>query len=159
MGISFDSVLGVHEKALHLRAMRSEVLASNIANADTPGYQARDFDFKAALAGAMGESAANANNSRMSVGNVSQNTNNLGLSVSSSGTSINQAGANVSASSSSSAESLKYRIPLQSSIDGNTVEAEREQAAFADNTVRYQATLQFLGGKFSSMKTAITGGR
>ena len=70
-----------------------------------------------------------------------------------------RAGANVSASSSSSAESLKYRIPLQSSIDGNTVEAEREQAAFADNTVRYQATLQFLGGKFSSMKTAITGGR
>lgn len=157
MGISFDSVLGVHEKALHLRAMRSEVLASNIANADTPGYQARDFDFKAALADAMGESAASANSSRMSVGNVSQNTNNLSLSAASSGTSINQAG--VSVGSSSLAESLKYRIPLQSSIDGNTVEAEREQAAFADNTVRYQATLQFLGGKFSSMKTAITGGR
>ncbi|MEO6699293.1 MAG: flagellar basal body rod protein FlgB [Paraperlucidibaca sp.] len=158
MGISFDSVLGVHEKALHLRAMRSEILASNIANADTPGYQARDIDFKSALSEAMGENSS----SRLSLGNNATGAaaSSLGLSLPSSGTSINQAGISVSSNNPSDmAASLKYRIPLQSALDGNTVEADREQAAFADNTVRYQATLQFLGGKFSSMKTAITGGR
>lgn len=151
MGISFDQVLGVHEKALHLRAMRSEILASNIANADTPGYQARDIDFKSALSEAMGGSAQ---------AGAAQVGGSLALSTSSAGTSINQAGMSISGNSASDiAASLKYRIPLQSAQDGNTVETDREQAAFADNTIRYQATLQFLGGKFSSMKNAISGGR
>lgn len=156
MGINFDSVLGVHEKALHLRALRSEILASNIANADTPGYQARDIDFKSALSEAMGENSS----SRLGVGVGNAGVNNLSLSVTSSGTSINQAGVSVSNNNPSDlATGLKYRLPLQSALDGNTVETDREQAAFADNTVRYQATLQFLGGKFSSMRSAITGGR
>lgn len=157
MGMSFDSILGVHEKALHLRAMRSEILASNIANADTPGYQARDIDFTSALSEAMGENSA----SRININaGASGSPNTLGLRVASAGTSINQAGMSISGNSPGDiSASLKYRIPLQSALDGNTVETDREQAAFADNTVRYQATLQFLGGKFSSMKNAITGGR
>ena len=147
MGISFDSVLGVHEKALHLRAQRSEIIASNIANAYTPGYQARDIDFKSALSEAMGEN-------RAAVASGA----NLALRASSHGTSINESGQRIS-STNDVAASIKYRIPMQSALDGNTVETDREQAAFADNTVRYQATLQFLGGKFSSMKNAISGGR
>lgn len=159
--MSFDAILGVHEKALHLRALRSEILASNIANADTPGYQARDIDFKAALSQAMGENPANRMAARMNTSAAEAGASpRLGLSVASAGTSINQDGLSTTRSSPSDvATSLKYRIPLQSALDGNTVETDREQAAFADNTVRYQATLQFLGGKFSSLKNAITGGR
>lgn len=139
MAINFDKALGIHEQALMLRAQRNEVLATNIANADTPNYKARDLDFRAALAASKsGQSGA-------------------GLTLQQ--TSSSHLAADGSSGLSPLAAHLQYRLPHQPTLDGNTVETHVEQAAFAENALRYQASLQFLGGKFASLKSAITGGR
>jgi len=132
MPLNLDTYIGVHSQALKLRSQRTEVLATNLANADTPGYRARDIDFRSALAAAS-----------KTEGSVSLSTTNAG-----------HLGATTA---SGSAAELKYRTPLAPSLDGNTVDAQLEQAAFAENTVRYQATLTFLSSKFRSLMTAITG--
>lgn len=128
--MKFDSVFGIHEQALQLRARRSEVLASNLANADTPGYKARDFDFKAMLRQEMTQPVRLAATHQ---GHI-------------------QADTGVVANS-----HMQYRIPQQPSLDGNTVEAEREQVEYSANAVSYQATLRFLEGKINGLKTAIKG--
>jgi flagellar basal-body rod protein FlgB len=128
-----DSYLGIHASALKLRSQRTELLASNLANADTPGYKARDVDFKQALAQATG-----------AAGGVRMTTTQAGHLPAQN--ELNGIGAE-----------LKYRTPLAPSLDGNTVDTQLEQAAFAENTVRYQATLSFLTSKFRGLLTAITG--
>jgi flagellar basal-body rod protein FlgB len=132
MPLNLDSYLGVHQDALKLQSKRMEVIADNLANSDTPGYKARDVDFRAALASAGGADAP-----------VKLATTNPGHLDSDPATDANA--------------SLKYRVPLAPALDGNTVDAQQEQAAFADNTVRYQATLTFLSSRFKSLMTAITG--
>ncbi len=134
MPIGLDKYLGVHAQALNLRSQRTELLAANMANADTPGYRARDIDFKTALAQAGG-------NATPGVHLQTTNAAHIGPKL------VNGA----------ASPELKYRTPLAPSLDGNTVDAQLEQAAFAENTVRYQATLQFLGSKFRGLMTAITG--
>jgi flagellar basal-body rod protein FlgB len=133
MASNIDSYLGVHAAALTLRSQRTEVLAANLANADTPGFRARDIDFKNALAAAGGAGSG-----------VSLATTRAGH--------IGAAGVNGTPS-----PELKYRVPLAPALDGNTVDAQIEQAAFAENTVRYQATLSFISSKFRALMTAITG--
>jgi flagellar basal-body rod protein FlgB len=133
MPLSLDSYLGVHADALNVQSKRMEVLANNLANVDTPNYKARDIDFRTALAAA-GSSGAN-----------------LALTTTSAG---HLGGASTADDSTAG---LKYRTPLAPSLDGNTVDAQLEQAAFADNTVRYQATLTFLGARLKNLMTAITG--
>ena len=135
MPVGLDKYLGVHAQALNLRSQRTELLAANMANADTPGYKARDIDFKAALAQASGDSKTS--------GVHLQTTNAAHI-----GPKLINGGA---------APELQYRTPLAPSLDGNTVDPQLEQAAFAENTVRYQATLQFLNSKFRGLMTAITG--
>ena len=135
MPTKLDSYLGVHATALKLRSQRTEVLAANLANADTPNYRARDIDFRAALAQADAKSK--------------------GSGVHLSTTKAGHIGAN--GVNGSPASELKYRVPLAPSLDGNTVDTQLEQAAFAENSVRYQATLQFLSSKFRGLMTAITG--
>ncbi len=136
MPLNLDAYLGVDQDALKLYAQRTTVLANNIANADTPNFKAQDIDFRAVLAGTAG---ANASALPLATTN----------------------GAHVSGSSATAttgtAGGLKYRVPLAPSLDGNTVDVQMEQAAFADNTVRYQAALSFLSGKFKDLMTAITG--
>lgn len=134
MPLNLDAYLGVHQDALKLYAQRTSVLANNIANADTPNYKAQDIDFRAVLAGTAG---ANANALPLRTTN----------------------GAHVAgtAAGAGMAAHLKYRVPLAPSLDGNTVDVQMEQAAFADNSVRYQAALSFLSGKFKDLITAITG--
>jgi flagellar basal-body rod protein FlgB len=132
MPVNLDSYLGVHAQALQLRSKRTEVLASNLANVDTPGYRARDIDFKSVLAAAGDSSKVHMTATQ--AGHIGATTAN-----------------------GSGTPELKYRTPLAPSLDGNTVDAQLEQAAFAENTVRYQATLSFLSGKFRSLMTAITG--
>jgi flagellar basal-body rod protein FlgB len=127
----FDRVFGIHERSLLLRGERVGVLASNLANADTPNYKARDMDFAATLAGSAGE---------MSL--PMQRTSELHLDAT-----LSAAGG----------ADLKYRIPYQPSLDGNTVEAPVEQAAFAENAVRYQASLMFINRRISSIESALTG--
>ena len=135
MPLSLDSYLGVHQKALQLYGQRTSVLANNIANADTPNFKAQDVDFRSVL-GATGTA-----------------TTQQALQLN--GT--NSAHLNTPAAASASGAGMKYRVPLAPSLDGNTVDMQQEQAAFADNTVRYQAALTFLSDKFKSLMTAITG--
>lgn len=130
MPISFDSALGIHDQALAIRSRRAELLASNIANVDTPGYKARDIDFKSVLADANTQT---------------QHGNRLN---------VTQAGHIQTASG--NAETL-YRVPNQSSLDGNTVDAQLEKAAFAENALRYQASLNFLDSKFKGLMLALKG--
>ena len=134
MPINFDKALGSHENALLLQSRRTSILASNIANADTPGYKARDMDFSQALKKAK------------------LNTN----SPASLKTTHAAHFPSVSKGVFSEVE-MNYRTPSQSSLDGNTVELQKEQAAFAENAVRYQATLKFLGGKFKGIRAALRG--
>lgn len=125
-----DKALGVHAQALTFRSHRSAVLASNIANSATAGYQARDYDFRAALREA---------------GDSSQ----LRLQVTSAG--------HLGAGRDAEFGGLLYRVPTKASSNNNTVEAEVEQAAFAENALRYQASLQFLSGSISGLRKAIRG--
>ncbi|AOU98490.1 flagellar basal-body rod protein FlgB [Acidihalobacter yilgarnensis] len=131
MPFSIDQALGSFPQALQLEAQRAELLASNIANADTPGYKARDIDFKAALA------------------SVSGHGGNLAL-VRTSPQHMEPASGSVSAP-------VLYQVPLQPSLDGNTVNLQYNQAAFGENALRYQATLAFLTGRITGLKNAIMG--
>jgi flagellar basal-body rod protein FlgB len=138
MSLNLDTYLGVHADALKLQSKRMEVIADNLANSDTPGYKARDIDFRAAMANVGAADGAGGTSAPVKL--ATTNPGHLGTDPT--------AEANVS---------LKYRVPLAPSLDGNTVDAQQEQAAFADNTVRYQATLTFLSSRFKSLMTAITG--
>lgn len=131
MALSLDKAFGIHEAALKLRAERTQVLANNIANADTPGYKARDIDFQAALAGAM-EGAGSATLKTTQPGHIATSM---------------QGGA----------AELKFRQPFQPALDGNTVEMQVEQAEFARNALEYQASLKFLEGKMKGLMQALKG--
>jgi flagellar basal-body rod protein FlgB len=136
MPLNLDQYVSVHATALDVRARRGELIARNLANADTPGYQAQDIDFRQAMARAAGGTPTQG---------VSLSTTNAG-----------HIGANGAADAVANPD-LKYRIPLAPALDGNTVDAQVEQAAFAENAVRYQATLTFLNSKFRGLLTAIMG--
>ena len=141
MPFNIDSLLGIYPQALALRAQRAEILAANMANADTPNYKARDLDFKAALKGAQGAMA-------MAQGGAGglQRTQAAHIKVDSD-----------MAASAFSGGGVMYRVPNQSSLDGNTVNAETEQAEFTRNAIQYQATLTFLNGRIKGLMTAIRG--
>lgn len=126
--------LAFFQTALQLRQQRQEVLASNIANADTPNYKARDFDFRKALDNVMGE--------RMRLAET-----HLTL------TSARHIPA--SAATPGPAE-LMYRQPLQPSLDGNTVDMDVERVQFADNTLHYQAELQIVSQRIKTMMAALS---
>lgn len=132
--IGFDNALGIHEQALSLRSTRTDLLARNIANADTPGYHARDIDFAAELNKAMG-------GSELQTSVAMRVTNNRHQGAAEGTVEINR----------------QYRVPLVPSFDGNTVDAQTEQAAFAENNVQFLASLRFLDGRFRSLLTAIKG--
>ncbi len=119
-----------HGQALKLRALRNEVLSSNIANADTPNYKARDLDFRAALQAAQG-------------GRLPMKTTSPGHTQP---PGVNRLGTEV-----------LYRVPTQPTLDGNTVQTDVEQAAFAENAVQYRASLAFLNGAISTLRFAIKG--
>ena len=131
--------LDFHGKALMLRSQRQQVLASNIANADTPGYVARDFDFAQALQKAAG--ASGASGARAAGGVAMTDARHLGL----------QGGPD------SPKADLAYTVQTQPSQDRNTVDLDRERANFVDNSVRYESTLRFINGHVKTMLSAITG--
>ncbi len=135
MPLNLDQYIGVHATALDVRARRTELIANNLANADTPGYKAQDIDFRQAMARAGGEKTAGVHLSTTQSGHI---------------------GGAASADATANPD-LKYRTPLAPSLDGNTVDAQLEQSAFAENAVRYQATLTFLNSKFRGLITALTG--
>jgi len=129
-----DSALNFQQEALNLRAERQQVLSSNIANADTPNYKARDFDFGKTLTQAVerGRQSQSMSMTTTSAGHMS-------------GTATAAGGAD-----------LQYRTPTQSSIDGNTVEMDVERVNFADNAVHYEASLTVLGAQIKTMLSAVS---
>jgi flagellar basal-body rod protein FlgB len=128
--MKLDQVFGIHEQALKLRSKRSEVLAANLANADTPGYKARDFDFQKVLGGQLSAAAD------------LRTTNSRHISTATTPVPSNE---------------LLYRIPSQPSVDGNTVDPDQEQMAFTRNAMQYQASLDFLNGRIKGLMTALRG--
>jgi flagellar basal-body rod protein FlgB len=128
-----DAALNFNREALNLRAQRQEVLASNIAHADTPNYKARDIDFSSRLTEAVER------------GRASQS---MSMSVTSSRHIRAEAQAMPD-------QNLLYRVPNQSSIDGNTVEMDVERINFADNALRYESNLTVIGAKIKTLLSAV----
>lgn len=110
---SLDNIFGIHASALKLREERMAILASNIANASTPGYKARDIEFSQAL--------------------------------------------HLVESGQSPAAAMRYRVPVQASLDGNSVELVTEQTAFAENALAYRSSLSFLQGRIGTLSRALKG--
>jgi len=131
-----DEALRFHQTALSLRAERQQVLASNIANADTPNYKARDVDFNSALKQAMSQGGEAA----------------TALTKTSS---AHLGGAHVATTA--SGVPLLYRTTVQGNVDGNTVDMDVERNQFADNALRYEAGITFAGGELKKLLTAIQG--
>ena len=122
-----SDAFGIHEKALSVRSQRMEVLARNIANADTPNYKAQDVDFKAMLQDVKTE-YLNATNEKHYAGIQDMPD-----------------------------DGMRYRIPYNSSFDGNTVEISLEHAQFGKAAGDYQATLQFLENRIGGIRKALKG--
>ena len=129
-----DAVFNFQQAALGLRAQRQQIIAGNIANADTPNYKARDIDFSAALKNAVARRDAGGS---------------LALAATSS--------RHLQGTSDSGPVRLLYRTPMQPSADGNTVEMDVERAAFSENAIRYEAGLRFITGRVKTLLTAIQG--
>ena len=131
MAISIDNVFGVHEAAMHLQGRRAQLLSQNLANSDTPGYKAKDIDFKAAL-----KSAANGSLQKQlqttQTGHIQPKGSFMGV------------------------EQL-YRQPMQASLDGNSVEPHVEMSEFTENSMRYLMTLRIMSGKINKLQSAIRG--
>ena len=132
MPISFERAFSIHDDALALRGRRSSILASNIANVDTPNYKARDFDFAAML-----KSAAAKTSPQVSLAKTHRN--------------------HIAPRQDIGSAELKYRNPLHPSLDGNTVDAHVEQAKFAENAMLYQTSFTFLNGKVNGLMKALKG--
>lgn len=131
MSISFKDAFAGHDQMLMFRTARASVLANNIANADTPNYKARDISF---------ESMLSAERDRLTLaGNDAQHID--------------------AQSSVAAGDELMYRNPSQPSLDGNTVDMQREQAEFAQNSMQYDTSFMLLNRKISGMKKALTGGQ
>ena len=127
--------LDFQAQALGLRSERQRLIASNIANADTPGYVAREMNFAQALREATGAGQPAVRLAASAPGHIAA-----------------QAG-----SSGGSYSTLMYAAPSQTNLDRNTVDMDRERASFADNTVKYEATLRFISGSVKTTLSAITG--
>ncbi len=131
MSLSLDKAFGILPASMTLQAHRTELLASNIANADTPLYKSRDFDVRGLLT------------TLVDKGNtldiIKTQANHLELP-----------GRTVDAT-----PTLLYRIPAQPALDGNTVDPQLERAAFADNAMHYQSTLEFLSRRVSGIRAAL----
>ncbi|MCC6201967.1 MAG: flagellar basal body rod protein FlgB [Gammaproteobacteria bacterium] len=121
----FDQLFGIHERALQFRAARAEVLADNLANADTPNYKARDLEFADVF---------NATQHRLAT---------------------TQPGHLGGAGGAMPAGAPLYREPLQASLDQNTVDAQAEHARFLQNSIQYEASLRFLQGRINTLLSAL----
>jgi flagellar basal-body rod protein FlgB len=132
MAISFEKAFGIHPQGMQLRAQRAEIIAGNIANADTPGYKAKGMDFQKALAQAASQQNHSMTRTNEKHFDVRMELNN----------------------------NVDFRIPNQPDTgDGNTVDVQVERNLYLKNSMEYQASIQFLNGKIKGLKKAITGGQ
>ena len=139
--------LDFQSQALMLRSERQRLIASNIANADTPGYQARELDFANALRQATGMAQGR-------VGGLLSGGSGL-TAAGGPGLSTTHPGHDAARLGFSDEPGLLYASHSQDSIDRNTVDLDRERASFADNSVKYEATLRFINGSVRSMLEAM----
>lgn len=130
MAISFNKALGIHEQALTARSRRAEVLANNLANADTPGFKARDVDFQTLLEQATGQTGSHLRTTHA---------------------------AHLDGTVGGDGNTLLYRVPHQPSVDGNTVDTQQEQSRFMRNAMDFQASFQFLSSRFQGLTKALRG--
>lgn len=138
MAINLDRLAGFHHNALKIRADKMEVIAGNLANANTPGYKARGIDFQSAMNNAMKTTSA-------TQGGPS---------------SLNRTHENHIQGGTKRPSEVEFRITDQPDTgDGNTVDVQQERNAFLENGMRYEASLMLLNGKFSGMKKALSGGQ
>jgi flagellar basal-body rod protein FlgB len=147
---NLTNTLDFQSKALVLRADRQRVIASNIANADTPGYAARDFDFASALRDAGVDGVQGGPGGSPGSGATS-------LAMTRSASAPSGAGFMPLSGPADGETNLGYTVQTQPSADGNSVDLDRERAAFADNAVRYEATLRFINSQSKTMLSAIQG--
>lgn len=133
-----DDYLRFNESALSLRAQRQQVLASNIANADTPNYKARDIDFASAMQSAVTKGSSGSSGP-LATTNASQMQPKDGSTL-------------------PDGTPLLYRQPAQGSADGNTVDMDVERNQFADNGIRYEAGISMINQQIRNMMAAIQGG-
>ena len=149
MSETVDSLFHYYGTTINLRSYRQEVLASNIANGDTPGFKARDFDFSQAMTSALGQTT----------GGGSATSAAAGLALTAPG---HLAGANaldpVGHAAVRSAAQLKYRLPAQDAVDGNTVDMDVERSNFATNAIHYEANLTQLTGRIKDLIAAMQSG-
>ena len=128
-----DQAFNFQQQVMNLRTERQQLIASNIANADTPNYKARDIDFGKSLQAALaGRGAVNG-----------------GLSM------ARTASTHLSGLASRPSNDLMYRNEFQASVDGNTVEMDVERANFSDNAIRYEASVTFVNGRFQGLRDAM----
>lgn len=132
-----DSIFGIHEQALSVRKERQNIIANNLANADTPNFKARDVDWRKEMQAAQDTFGQSVNKPDMK---TTHNRHIAGF-----------------AESTSTQDYLKYRQPTQPSLDGNTVEAHIEKAQFMENAMQYQATLEFMNGRINGIRGALKG--
>jgi flagellar basal-body rod protein FlgB len=137
----FDTLFGIHAAALNFQRQRMELLASNMANADTPGYQAKDLDFNKVL---QQMAVQTTSPSVTPAGNGTTNPAHIPLDGSSADDGVLK-------------EATVYRVATQPSADGNTVDTQTEQATYADAALHYQSSLSFIDYRLKSLMTAITG--
>lgn len=128
----FAGSISLYSKAIGLRAQRQQVLASNIANADTPNYKARDFDFKATMAGALSAQGGGLSLAKTSAMHLSGDNDNAGIN-------------------------LQYRKETQSAVDGNTVDMDIERAEMTDNSLQYELLTKLITDHFQGLKQAMAG--
>jgi flagellar basal-body rod protein FlgB len=132
MAINLDNIFGIYPDALVLRGKRAELIASNIANADTPGYKAKGMDFKTALAQA-------AQKQKMSISQTNEKHFDVSTALE---------------------NNVGFRVPNQPDTgDGNTVDVQVERNLYLENSLDYQTNLQFLNGSIKGLRKAITGGQ
>lgn len=129
---SLDQHLSVLSQAMNMRTQRHQVLASNIANADTPGYKARDFSFESAMQNAMAGGAKSG----------------VALARTDSG--------HIGAGSGSAHAAIQYRKETQSAVDGNTVDMDVERTQIAENALQYQILTQLISEKFKGVRSALS---
>ena len=172
-----DANFNFHQTALNLRAQRQEMLASNLANADTPNYKARDFDFSAKLKDAVGKlaspsgllgAAATVVGGAASLAGGAASLAALPATLASGGpvaaakSLLTTAAAHIGLGKDQSDTTLsdsevKYRDTPQGSVDGNTVDADVERNQFADNALRYEASLTILRNDIRDMMSVMQG--
>jgi flagellar basal-body rod protein FlgB len=155
-----DAEFAFGRQALDVRAYRQELLSSNIANSDTPGYKARDVDFASSLAGALkksgGTTAGASNNAPLAMTQPAGVTQGMTMVSTEAGHMTGKARLQATGGPADDFGKVAYRIPAQPSLDGNTVDLDSERVQFADNSLHFEAGMTVLSQQIKSMLAAIT---